>query len=96
MILNALPDELINYIFKIYFTENCLPKIKRKICSICYNKIDNNNCMGRKYCVKCKNQVCLACWDGYMMNYYRGFMPGLKNCPDCRKPVIEEILQRFN
>ena len=79
--LNNLPDEIIHFINQKYFSKYCLPKIKRQLCCQC--KSINKNTKIENNCIKCQKPVCEICWNGYFMNYHRGWKPFMKHCKEC-------------
>jgi hypothetical protein len=74
------------------YIENLPEELIQNVCYVCYSKTnkhyDDNS---KNKCIDCGKPVCKECWDGYMMNYYRGFRVGLKKCPDCTIEIIKKL-----
>ena len=89
--IENLPEELIRNIYEIYYSKNCINEIKNNVCFICYSKTNQHYNNDSNKCIECDKPVCKECWDGYMMNYYRGFRVGLRKCPDCTIEIIKKL-----
>ena len=89
--IENLPEDLIYNIYKIYYSQNCIREINN-ICFICYSKTNKHyGDESKNKCINCEKPVCKNCWDGYMMNYYRGFRVGLRKCPDCTIEIMKKL-----
>ena len=89
--IENLPEELIQNIYKIYYSQNCIHEIEN-ICFVCYSKTNEHyDDDSKNKCIECEKSVCKKCWDGYMMNYYRGFRVGLRKCKTCTKEIMKNL-----
>ena len=89
--LNNLPEEIIHLIYQKYYEKYCLPEIKRELCCQCQSLSININIENN--CVNCQKPVCNICWNGYCMNYHRGWKPFIKHCRECS---IEKFKNSFS
>ena len=87
LLINQLPDEIINNIFRFVYSD-CLNEIKKingcYICDSIKNKI-----IGK--CKLCNNNLCNIC-HLQVNNYYRGYQPYVGICFTCRNELRNRAL----